>query len=66
MTQPKLTKEEQALAVTRGVEWAFMNVLDATGGYSITRQAILDAVREGVHDAFVEIFGKEPDGGGDL
>jgi hypothetical protein len=62
-TNPRLTKEEHALAITRGVEWAFMNMLDATSGYPITRQDILDSIREGVHSAFVEIFEHLPEEG---
>jgi hypothetical protein len=56
-----LDREEQAKAITRGVEWAFMNTLDSMGDFPFTRNDIIEAIREGVHDAFIEIFGRRPD-----
>jgi hypothetical protein len=43
-----------ASGVADGVHDAFCRIMNALGDYPMTRDDILDAVREGVHDAFAE------------
>ena len=43
--------------ISDGVHSAIVVIMDSTGNYPITRQAILDAIRDGVREAFVALGG---------
>jgi hypothetical protein len=57
----ELSREEHATAVSRGVEWALLDVLGSSGDFPLTRDRIIEAIRGGVRDAFIEVFGQRPD-----
>ena len=44
----------KADSIREGTYDALMSVLDAAGGYPITREDIIDAIREGVQRAVAE------------
>lgn len=52
----KLDKQSQMQAVSGGVCDAFGTMLDAMGGYPMTRSDLIDAVGEGAKQAFAQVL----------
>lgn len=49
-----MTTMPDSEAIQEGTYAAFLRVLDATGGYPFTRDDIITAIRDGVHQAVAE------------